>query len=233
MFVSWVSARSRGRRPRRAPAGRVPGRGAERGAGAWAVTRRGVTRGLLGSAVVVALAPVVAASRSSRPAPSEDLSFDEVYRGRHLLGRRTGSDGRVAFTGDAWLVTVDGRPLHLMRRADGGYLSMLDHYAAYPTALEAARAAVDELGAAEHLMPMAAMQGGSGEEGSHGTDGSHGAAGTHGAHGGPAAQGTPGSYRTDSVRGTRGAAGTGRGSGGGAVLVGGTKGGGHHHGVHA
>ncbi|MFE9807849.1 tyrosinase family oxidase copper chaperone [Streptomyces sp. NPDC005227] len=133
------------------------------------VTRRGVTRGLLVSAVAVALAPVVAASRSSRPDRSEDLSFDEVYRGRHLLGRKAGSDGRVAFTGGAWLVTVDGRPLHLMRRADGGYLSMVDHYVSYPTALEAARAAVDELDPAERLRSMDGMDGMQGMDGMDGT----------------------------------------------------------------
>ncbi|MGW6262844.1 tyrosinase family oxidase copper chaperone [Streptomyces sp. NPDC055085] len=171
MFVSWVSSRLRGLGPRRGPAGRVPGRGAERLADTMAVTRRGVTRGLLVSAVAVALAPVVAASRASRPERQDDLSFDEVYRGRHLLGRRSGSDGRVAFTGAEWLVTVDGRPLHLMRRADGGYLSMVDHYVSYPTALEAARAAVDELDPAEHLRSM------------HGMDGMHGMKGMDGAGG--------------------------------------------------
>ncbi|MFD0069599.1 tyrosinase family oxidase copper chaperone [Streptomyces sp. NPDC127574] len=168
MFVSWVSSRLRGRGPSRAPVVRVPGRGAERVADTVAVTRRGVTRGLLVSAVTMALAPVVAASRSSRPARSDDLSFDEVYRGRHLLGKRAGSDGRVAFSGGAWLVTVDGGPLHLMRRADGGYLSMVDHYVSYPTAREAARAAVDELDPAEHLRSMDGMDG---MQGTDGTDG--------------------------------------------------------------
>lgn len=33
-----------------------------------------------------------------------------------------------------------------MRRADGTYLSMVDHYAAHPTALAAVKAAVAELG---------------------------------------------------------------------------------------
>ncbi|MFG2434356.1 tyrosinase family oxidase copper chaperone [Streptomyces sp. NPDC048508] len=168
MFVSWVSSRLRGLGTRRGPAGRVPGRGAERLADTMAVTRRGVTRGLLVSAVAVALAPVVAASRASRPERQDDLSFDEVYRGRHLLGRRSGSDGRVAFTGAEWLVTVDGRPLHLMRRADGGYLSMVDHYVSYPTALEAARAAVDELDPAEHLRSMDGMHGMKGMDGAGG-----------------------------------------------------------------
>ncbi|MER8023791.1 tyrosinase family oxidase copper chaperone, partial [Streptomyces griseoluteus] len=30
-----------------------------------------------------------------------------------------------------WQITVDGRPLHLMRRADGTWMSMVDHYTSY------------------------------------------------------------------------------------------------------
>lgn len=79
---------------------------------------------------------MVAASRPSRPLRAEDFSFDEVYRGRHILGTRTGADGKAAFDGGEWHVTVDGRPLHLMRRAEGTYPSMVDHYQSYPTPLD-------------------------------------------------------------------------------------------------
>ncbi|MFD5817197.1 tyrosinase family oxidase copper chaperone [Streptomyces sp. NPDC127038] len=155
-----------GRAPRRGrvrgPAAPARGRGGERMAGGLALTRRGAMRGLLVSAVGVALAPVVAASRPPRR-HSRDLSFDEMYRGRHILGTRNGGDGRAAYAGGDWQVTVDGRPLHLMRRADGSYLSMVDHYESYPTPLAAARAAVDQLGPAEHLRSMGAMNGGAGE----------------------------------------------------------------------
>ncbi|WP_237536866.1 tyrosinase cofactor [Streptomyces sp. SID5785] len=67
-------------------------------------------------------------------------AFDESYRGRRLQG------APVPGPADAWEVTVDGRPLHLMRRADGSYLTMVDHYTSHPSARAAARAAVDELG---------------------------------------------------------------------------------------
>ncbi|MFF8831740.1 tyrosinase family oxidase copper chaperone [Streptomyces sp. NPDC015131] len=62
--------------------------------------------------------------------------FDEMYRGRHIR-----SDARYG-------ARIDGRPLHLMRCAGGGYLTPVDHYQAYDTPLAAARAAVDELGPA-------------------------------------------------------------------------------------
>ncbi|MFF2994736.1 tyrosinase family oxidase copper chaperone [Streptomyces sp. NPDC057950] len=129
------------------------------------VTRRGVMHGLLVSAAAAVLAPVVAASWPPHLPGPDDLSFDEVYHGRHILGARTGAGGRAAVAGGEWQVTVDGRPLHLMRRADGSYLSMVDHYQSYPTALAAARAAVDELGPSEQLRDMEAE--GSGHHGVH------------------------------------------------------------------
>ncbi|MFF1549126.1 tyrosinase family oxidase copper chaperone [Streptomyces sp. NPDC058291] len=114
--------------------------------------RRDLLRGLLGAAAALAIAPVVAASRPPRPAdggPAPADSFDETYRGRRIRGVLTPS--RSAAAGARWEVTVDGRPLHLMRRADGTWLSMVDHYRSYATPLEAVRAAVDGLGPGERL----------------------------------------------------------------------------------
>ncbi|MFF4470945.1 tyrosinase family oxidase copper chaperone [Streptomyces sp. NPDC001599] len=133
-------------------------------------TRRQVMRGLLAPALAVGLTPLIAASRPSRaaeaattgprpahPGPhaaesaesAEGAAFDETYRGRRIRGIRSAA-GRAVGAG-TWQVTVDGRPLHLMRRADGSWLSMVDHYRSYPTPLAAARGAVDELGPGEHL----------------------------------------------------------------------------------
>ncbi|MFI0962226.1 tyrosinase family oxidase copper chaperone [Streptomyces sp. NPDC021080] len=175
-----------GRGPRRGrgrtPAAPARGRGAQRVVGGLALTRRGAMRGLLVSAVGAALAPVVAASRP--PRRPRDLSFDEVYRGRHILGTEGGSDGRAAFAGSEWQVTVDGRPLHLMRRADGSYLSMVDHYESYPTPLAAVRAAVDQLGPAEHLRGMGGGTAGAGGGQRSGTrrSGTKGSGHHHGVH---------------------------------------------------
>ncbi|MFC4506771.1 MULTISPECIES: tyrosinase family oxidase copper chaperone [Streptomyces] len=126
---------------------------------ARASSRRDTLRGLFGAAAGLVLVPVVAASwppddgqdgQDGQNGPV-DSGFDEVYRGRHIQGA-VAPGGRVATDGTAqWQVTVDGRPLHLMRRADGTWLSMVDHYRSYDTPLEAARAAVDELGPGEQL----------------------------------------------------------------------------------
>ncbi|WP_062648489.1 tyrosinase family oxidase copper chaperone [Streptomyces maremycinicus] len=114
--------------------------------------RRDLLRGLLGAAAALAIVPVVTASRPTRPVegggPAD--SFDEIYRGRHLQGVLAPT-GHGAAADVRWDITVDGRPLHLMRRADGTWLSMVDHYSSYPTPLEAVRAAVDGLGPGERL----------------------------------------------------------------------------------
>ncbi|ALO10734.1 Tyrosinase co-factor protein [Streptomyces venezuelae] len=73
-------------------------------------------------------------------APHDPLAFDEMYGGRRIRGF-SGPGGRP-------VALVDGRPLHLMRCADGGYVSPIDHYESCPTPLAATRAAVDELGTA-------------------------------------------------------------------------------------
>ncbi|MEU5218816.1 tyrosinase family oxidase copper chaperone [Streptomyces sp. NPDC020807] len=114
----------------------VPRRVALRSLFALAVT--GVTGGAL-------------ARIADRPSATTDVhAFDELYRGRRIRGF-TGPDGRP-------VALVDGRPLHLMRCADGGYVSPIDHYATSPTPLAATRAAVDEVGTAR-LSRFAAAHG--------------------------------------------------------------------------
>lgn len=93
-----------------------------------------------------------------------DLVFDETYRGRRIRGFRT-SGGRGADAA-AWYVTVDGGPLHMMRRADGTWMTVVDHYRSYATPLEAARGAVDEMAPGTRLRDTG--HGPRHEEGRHG-----------------------------------------------------------------
>ncbi|QCD55997.1 tyrosinase family oxidase copper chaperone [Streptomyces hawaiiensis] len=142
MAVSIGAGQAGEEAPTPAPARAVPGR-----------TRREATRTLRVCVFAAAVAaPVAAALRSRRPGPGDVPSgtvFAETYRGRHIGMVWTPPHGPAGQ--GRWHVTVDGRPLHLMRRADGTWLSMVDHYCSYPSPLEAARAAVDALGPGQRL----------------------------------------------------------------------------------
>lgn len=123
------------------------------------VPRRVALRSLFALAVTAftggALGRITTRTPSGEPSGAprdrrDPLAFDEMYGGRHIRG----------FSGPAGepVALVDGRPLHLMRCADGGYVSPIDHYESCPTPLAATRAAVDELGAAR-LSRFAAAHG--------------------------------------------------------------------------
>ncbi|MFB6669574.1 tyrosinase family oxidase copper chaperone [Streptomyces parvus] len=143
-------------------------------------SRRTVLRGAFTAAVVTgtagALLPLLdrdpAAADRSAPAPGPGSGsgsratteeFAEMYRGREIRGTTTvvvpagaPADDRVAVAAEPVTeIRIDGRPLHVMRRADGTYLSDVRHYESYPTLLETARAAVDELGTARLAPPAA------------------------------------------------------------------------------
>ncbi|MER7822219.1 MULTISPECIES: tyrosinase family oxidase copper chaperone [unclassified Streptomyces] len=104
------------------------------------LTRRAVLRSAFTAAVLAgtaaALAPVLRARRPRQTLTPAPLAEEETYRGRHIAVDVAG-------------VRIDGRPLHVMRRADGSYLSGINHFQSYATPLEVARAAVDELGTAQ------------------------------------------------------------------------------------
>lgn len=123
------------------------------------VTRRRVLgTGLTTVAAVAgtgaALWPALTASAGGTAAagPPVDPLFDEVYRGRRIQGFGAADAAGVS-------VLVDGRPLGLMRRVDGTWISMANHYQAYPTPLATARGAVDIIGRAGLGTIAAAHQG--------------------------------------------------------------------------
>ncbi|MEV5847108.1 tyrosinase cofactor [Streptomyces sp. NPDC051985] len=121
------------------------------------LTRR---RALTGAAVLAAavgaqtlVAPGASAAGHSHEGSLEP--FDEVYRGRRIQGRPAGMGGHHHGHGAGYAVFVDGVELHVMRNADGSWISVVSHYDPVATPRAAARAAVDELQGAA-LLPFPA-----------------------------------------------------------------------------
>ncbi|GAB2954041.1 hypothetical protein GCM10023080_011030 [Streptomyces pseudoechinosporeus] len=114
--------------------------------------RRRVVRGAFAAVLGMVSVPFLVASRSAGgSAGAQETRFDETYRGRRIVGVRLDDGWSGGGGSGAWYVTVDGRPLHLMRRADSSWVSMVDHYQPYATPLAATRGAVDELGPTAQL----------------------------------------------------------------------------------
>ncbi|MFI6357491.1 tyrosinase cofactor [Streptomyces sp. NPDC050743] len=123
------------------------------------ITRR---RALTASAALAAtatvttlVAPAASAAGDGHPMPMPE-SFDEVYQGRRIEGRpSTGPGGHHHEHGGGYEVLIDGVQLHVMRNADGSWISVVSHYDPVSTPRAAARAAVDELQGAA-LLPFPA-----------------------------------------------------------------------------
>ncbi|MER6347195.1 apotyrosinase chaperone MelC1 [Streptomyces sp. NPDC001595] len=97
-----------------------------------------------------ALAPQATAAGHHHGSPD---TFDEVYKGRRIQGRP--ATGGHQHHGAGYAVFIDGVELHVMRNADGSWISVVSHYDPVPTPRAAARAAVDELQGAR-LLPFPA-----------------------------------------------------------------------------
>ncbi|MEV6054562.1 tyrosinase cofactor [Streptomyces sp. NPDC052107] len=105
--------------------------------------------------VTTRVAPAASAAGHGHPMPMPE-TFDEVYRGRRIQGRpMTGSGGHHHEHGGGYEVLIDSVQLHVMRNADGSWISVVSHYDPVPTPRAAARAAVDELQGAP-LLPFPA-----------------------------------------------------------------------------
>lgn len=111
------------------------------------LTRR---RALTTAAALAATAAVAPRAAAHDHSPE---TFDEVYKGRRIQGRPSSGGGH--HHGAGYAVFVDGMELHLMRNADGSWISVVSHYDPVPTPRAAARAAVDELQGAR-LVPFPA-----------------------------------------------------------------------------
>ncbi|MDK1343006.1 tyrosinase cofactor [Streptomyces sp. 378] len=112
-------------------------------------------RALTAAAVLTASAGALSAAVPASAAGHHDSpgTFDEVYKGRRIQGRPAGPGHH--HHGAGYAVFVDGVELHVMRNADGSWISVVSHYDPVATPRAAARAAVDELQGAT-LLPFPA-----------------------------------------------------------------------------
>ncbi|MEU9128516.1 tyrosinase cofactor [Kitasatospora sp. NPDC048540] len=132
----------------------------ENGHAATELTRRRMLQGA-GVALTAAVGAIVlgATGPADSPAAAADPGagdrFDEQYRGRRITGAPTaGAAGGAHHHDTGYAVQIDGRELHMMRNADGTWISVINHYQTHPTPRALARAAVDDLQGAD-LAPLA------------------------------------------------------------------------------
>ncbi|MFI8236912.1 tyrosinase cofactor [Streptomyces sp. NPDC085866] len=107
--------------------------------------RRALTAAAALAATASAATLVAPGARAAEHQHGAPDSFDEVYKGRRIQGRPSSMGGHHHEHGGGYSVFVDGVELHVMRNADGSWISVVSHYDPVPTPRAAARAAVDEL----------------------------------------------------------------------------------------
>ncbi|MBV1940253.1 tyrosinase cofactor [Streptomyces sp. BV286] len=105
-------------------------------------TRRRALQGAAGLAVTAGTLAAAPSHESAADRHDGPTAFDEVYKGRRITGRPTGGHHHH---GAGYTVFVDGAELHLMRNADGTWISVVSHYDPVASPRAAARAAVEEL----------------------------------------------------------------------------------------
>ncbi|MDI9883408.1 tyrosinase cofactor [Streptomyces sp. HNM0645] len=119
----------------------------------------GATAGLVAAgaahAAVQQAEPPAHGAQGATAAPG---AFDEVYKGRRIQGGPTHDGGHGGGHhgghGAGYTVRIDGEELHVMRNADGTWISVINHYEPQATPKALARAAVTELQGAA-LVPLA------------------------------------------------------------------------------
>lgn len=124
------------------------------------ITRREALAGTTAGALTALGIAATAASAASTPAtsplgsgtstttsPTPSTTTDEVYQGRRIQITAAGGGGHHGGHHSPGLPTVriDGRELHVMRIADGSWISVVNHYETYSDPRSLARAAVREL----------------------------------------------------------------------------------------
>ncbi|RSS83314.1 tyrosinase cofactor [Streptomyces sp. WAC06614] len=113
------------------------------------ITRRRALGTTAGALTVLGLAGTAAHAATAPTAQTaiSDGALDEVYQGRRIRivpAQGGGHHGGHHSPGTA-TVLIDGRELHVMRNADGSFISVVNHYETFPDLPSLARAAVREL----------------------------------------------------------------------------------------
>uniref|UniRef100_A0AAU2K0W7 Tyrosinase cofactor n=1 Tax=Streptomyces sp. NBC_00049 TaxID=2903617 RepID=A0AAU2K0W7_9ACTN len=115
------------------------------------ITRRQALAGTTAGAftalgIGAAAAGAQAAQTTPTAASAAGTGTDEVYKGRRIQISQDGG-GHHGGHHSAGLpsVRIDGRELHVMRNADGSWISVVNHYETFSDPLSVARAAVREL----------------------------------------------------------------------------------------
>ncbi|AYV31404.1 tyrosinase [Streptomyces sp. CJ_13] len=126
------------------------------------ITRRqalGTTAGTLSALGLLGAAAHSATAASPAPAAPAG-TVDEVFQGRRIqISPATGGGHHGGHHGaDLPTVRIDGRELHVMRNADGTWISVVNHYETFADPTSLARAAVRELQGSQ-LAPFAPMGG--------------------------------------------------------------------------
>ncbi|MGR4878534.1 tyrosinase family oxidase copper chaperone [Streptomyces sp. LARHCF249] len=125
------------------------------------ITRRQALGTTAGALTVLGLAGATAhAAATDSRAAAPAGTVDEVYKGRRIRitpGTGGGHHGGHHSPGLP-TVRIDGRELHVMRNADGTWISVVNHYETFADPASLARAAVRELQGAV-LAPFAPMGG--------------------------------------------------------------------------
>ncbi|MFB6892301.1 tyrosinase cofactor [Kitasatospora sp. NPDC056327] len=103
-----------------------------------------------GTVVIGVAGPGGGAATAADPGASD--SFDEVFQGRRIQGGPTAGGGHHG-AGTGYEVRIDGDELHMMRNADGTWISIVNHYQTFATPRALARAAVNDLQGAT-LVPV-------------------------------------------------------------------------------
>lgn len=124
------------------------------------LTRRRALGAAASALAGLAVADLVVAGPSradaSAPKASDPAAFDEVFLGRRIQGAadsHSGGHHSGGHHGGGYRVRIDGDELHVMRNADGTWISVVNHYETFATPRAVARAAVRELQGAD-LVPL-------------------------------------------------------------------------------